>query len=233
MQTVCHADKYNPDKYLPPSEGYPPSGGGRRRPGDFRHPHYHDRYPDGRYPPDDGTHGGERYGDRERYGGDDRYYTRYGGGSRYGTRFGDKHGGDRYPPPPVNKYPGGHGYGYYGDEKRGGSRWFFRPDRRPGGRPHDERPPPVEPARPPYDPGYRRPVSPGPDGPIYDSFGGVGPGRPYSTRCDEGDGFKQAASRQRMRKEYIRRFLKAATLDQCQRECAESRDFVCRSFNFR
>lgn len=81
---------------------------------------------------------------------------------------------------------------------------------------------------------------PGPAGPPhyadyagYNSFGGAPPGRPFSSRCDEGDNFKQAGVRQRVRKQFVRRFLSAASLSQCQRECVEARDFVCRSFNYR
>lgn len=59
-------------------------------------------------------------------------------------------------------------------------------------RPVDARPSydrPVD-GRPPYDRptfeerpfGNRRPISPGPDGPIYDSFGGIGPIKPLGSR---------------------------------------------------
>lgn len=168
-----------------------------------------------------------------RYGGG--YYDRYGGRNRYDPYD------DRYPPPPPrpgdryegDRYDGDRGrFDYYGDEREGGSRWFFRPDvRRPGRRP------PYDDRRLPYDVGpNRRPISPGPDGPIYDNYGGGGaaPGRPaYNTRCDEGEGFKQMGLRQRVRKEFVRRFVPAGSLIQCERECAESRDFVCRSFNYR
>lgn len=66
-----------------------------------------------------------------------------------------------------------------------------------------------------------------------DGFGGYGPVRPqYGSRCDD-EGFKQAASRHRMRRPYIRRALNVPSLTHCQRECLESRDFMCRSFNYR
>lgn len=205
---------------------------------------------------------------------------------RYGDRFNDRYNGNRFD--------------YYGDEKDGGSRWFFRPDRRPSGRPVDARP--VH-DRVPTRPG--RPISPGPDGPIYDNVGpagsfgggtsggygggavagiggygggsgsyggggaggyggggaggygsggaggyvgggaggyggggaggfvGGGPFRPYGSRCDEGDGFKQLATHQRMRKEFVKSGLSASSLRECERECVEVRDFICRSFNFR
>jgi len=66
-----------------------------------------------------------------------------------------------------------------------------------------------------------------------DGFGGMGPARPYSPRCDEGENFKQVASRHRMRRTYIRRSMTVPTLVHCQRECVESRDFTCRSFNYK
>lgn len=67
-----------------------------------------------------------------------------------------------------------------------------------------------------------------------DGFGGYGPPRPVtSSRCEESDTFKQIGSRQRIRRQYIRRIVPAATLLHCQRECIEAKDFTCRSFNFR
>lgn len=36
-----------------------------------------------------------------------------------------------------------------------------------------------------------------------------------------------------MRKPFVRRYTTASSLVQCERECADARDFVCRSFNFR
>lgn len=184
--------------------------------------------------------------------------------SRYGDRVNDKYNGNRFD--------------YYGDEKDGGSRWFFRPDRRPSGRPVDPRP--VH-DRIPTRPG--RPISPGPDGPIYDNVGpgatfgggtygggavggygsgsvggygggvggygggagvgygnagagavvGGGPFRPYGSRCDDVDGFKQLGTHQRMRKEFVKMGLFAPSLRECERECVDARDFICRSFNFR
>ncbi|EFA06632.2 uncharacterized protein nompA isoform X2 [Tribolium castaneum] len=215
-----YGDRY-PDKY---GDRYPDKYGDR-------YPDKYDRYPD-KY--------GDRYGDRYgglngRYGESDYYYggSKYGGGGRYGgDRYwsGPKYGGkydDRY----------GNRHSYYGDERDGGNRWFFRPDRRPG-RPVDGGRPIYEP-RPPYDGRpyeerpNRRPISPGPDGPIYDTFGGIGPNRPYSSRCDEGDSFKQVGSRQRLRREFVRKFMNVPSLSQCQRECTEMRDFICRSFNYR
>lgn len=66
-----------------------------------------------------------------------------------------------------------------------------------------------------------------------DSFGGYGPPKPYSSRCDDNDVFKQMATRHRMRKQYIRRAVNVPSLTHCQRECIEARDFVCKSFNFK
>lgn len=179
---------------------------------------------------------------------------------RYGDRYNDRYNSNRFD--------------YYGDEKDGGSRWFFRPDRRPSGRPVDIRP--IH-DRVPSRPG--RPISPGPDGPIYDNYGpggggggggyggsgglggagglggvgglggagglggggaggfggggGYGPYKPYGSRCDEGEAFKQLATHQRMRKEFIKTGIYASTLRECERECNDVRDFICRSFNFR
>lgn len=64
---------------------------------------------------------------------------------------------------------------------------------------------------------------------------GIGPtgGRPTALRCDDADSYKQMGTRQRMRRQYIRRFTTAQSLIHCQRECAEARDFICRSFNYR
>lgn len=65
-----------------------------------------------------------------------------------------------------------------------------------------------------------------------DGFGGYGPPRPV-TRCDDADSFKQIGLRQRIRRQYIKRIVPAASLLHCQRECIEVKDFVCRSFNYR
>jgi PAN domain len=68
-----------------------------------------------------------------------------------------------------------------------------------------------------------------------DGFGGYGPPRPLGGgyRCDEADSYRQVASRHRMRSQYIKRAMNAPTLVHCQRECTDSRDFMCRSFNYR
>ena len=104
------------------------------------------------------------------------------------------------------------------------------------------------PAFPDRDRGYRRPaVGMAPDGGGYpfeipygpsgtgydntlgggDGFGGYGPQRPYETRCDNTDTFKQVAAKRKMRKQYIRRVINAPSLGICQQECAGARDFMC------
>lgn len=61
---------------------------------------------------------------------------------------------------------------------------------------------------------------------------GLGPPRPV-TRCDDENVFKQIGSRQRVRRQYVRRIVPASSLLHCQRECIEAKDFTCRSFNYR
>jgi hypothetical protein len=60
-------------------------------------------------------------------------------------------------------------------------------------------------------------------------------GRPIyaGTRCDDADSYRQMGLRQKMRNQFVRRKLKARDLIQCQRECSNAKDFVCRSFNFK
>jgi hypothetical protein len=67
-------------------------------------------------------------------------------------------------------------------------------------------------------------------------YGPPGMGRPpiqSGTRCDEIDSYKQMGLRQNMKKQYVRRAVRAQTLTICQRECTNAIDFICRSFNFR
>ncbi|PNF26529.1 hypothetical protein B7P43_G13971 [Cryptotermes secundus] len=59
-----------------------------------------------------------------------------------------------------------------------------------------------------------------------------GPGKPFS-RCDEGDSYRQVGVRLRMRRPFVRRFMSVPSLRLCEQECADSREFVCRSFNYR
>ncbi|XP_037812213.1 uncharacterized protein LOC119603977 [Lucilia sericata] len=85
---------------------------------------------------------------------------------------------------------------------------------------------PIPGALPPPPP-HPHPISP------YGANGPVGLPRPPITRCEESDNFKQVAARHKMRRHFIRRSLVVPSLIQCERECVESRDFVCRSFNYR
>ncbi|XP_014208276.1 uncharacterized protein LOC106639272 [Copidosoma floridanum] len=77
------------------------------------------------------------------------------------------------------------------------------------------------------------------EGGVYHSrpFGnGGGPiiGRPpLVSRCDEQENFRQVSQGTRVRKPFVRRYTTAASIQSCGRECADARDFVCRSFNFR
>ncbi|XP_040156461.1 uncharacterized protein LOC120896418 isoform X7 [Anopheles arabiensis] len=192
-----------------PTDWRPPYGGDRDR---DRVPD--DRIPPGRYPQ------GDRYpmGSRPDYGAG---YDPYMGGYEPQRGYVD----DRY----GGYYPSG------------------------GGRLPPPLPPPM-PAFPDRDRGYRRPaVGMAPDGGGYpfeipygpsgtgydntlgggDGFGGYGPQRPYETRCDNTDTFKQVAAKRKMRKQYIRRVINAPSLGICQQECAGARDFMCRSFNYR
>lgn len=69
-------------------------------------------------------------------------------------------------------------------------------------------------------------------------FGSVGGGPiigrpPLISRCEEQENFRQVGQRTRVRKPFVRRYTTASSLPACERECADARDFVCRSFNFR
>lgn len=57
--------------------------------------------------------------------------------------------------------------------------------------------------------------------------------RPPITRCEESDNFRQIAARHKMRRHFIRRALIVPSLIQCERECIDTQDFICRSFNYR
>lgn len=75
------------------------------------------------------------------------------------------------------------------------------------------------------DPYNARPIGTG-GGPII--------GRPpLLSRCDEQENFRQVSQRTRVRKPFVRRYTTSSNLAECERECADARDFVCRSFNFR
>ncbi|XP_043272923.1 uncharacterized protein nompA isoform X2 [Venturia canescens] len=56
---------------------------------------------------------------------------------------------------------------------------------------------------------------------------------PLLSRCDEQENFRQVGQRTRVRKPFVRRYTTASNLPACERECADARDFVCRSFNYR
>lgn len=72
------------------------------------------------------------------------------------------------------------------------------------------------------------------EGGVYNSrpFGTAGGpiiGRPpLISRCDEQDNFRQVGPHTRVRKPFVRRYTTASSLAQCERECADARDFVCR-----
>lgn len=128
---------------------------------------------------------------------------------RYGPYY-PPSGAGRVPPMPLPAFP---------DRDRG--------YRRPG---MHEQGPPTYPFEIPYGPsssGYDNTLGGG------DGFGGFGPQRPYETRCDGSDSFKQMASKRKMRKQYIRQSVNAASLGLCQQYCVSAREFMCRSFNYR
>jgi PAN domain len=70
-----------------------------------------------------------------------------------------------------------------------------------------------------------------------DMYGmGYGPGRPgimSGTRCDEVDSYKQMGLRQKMKNQFVKKQHQASDLTQCQRLCTNTKEFVCRSFNYR
>lgn len=74
------------------------------------------------------------------------------------------------------------------------------------------------------------------EGGVYNSrpFGGTAGGGPIIgrppllSRCDEQDNFRQVGPHVRVRKPFVRRYTTASSLAQCERECADARDFVCR-----
>ncbi|XP_017125366.1 uncharacterized protein LOC108144767 isoform X2 [Drosophila elegans] len=239
------------------SHGGTGSGGSRLPPGegvDYNRPY--DRYPDfGGNEYDRNPYGGAGADrDRDRYP-PDRYGSRYpAGGDQMGygrpyDRFPDDYGLER-PPPPFYDYDYEERYGdRYGPYDR---EYDGPPGRRPpsGGlygrydtpfnRPYagnglDDRPLPL--------PGLGLSHPPTPYGGGGGGGGGghvgigigvnSGPPRPPITRCEESDNFKQIAARHKMRRHFVRRALTVPSLIQCERECIESRDFVCRSFNYR
>ncbi|XP_017148717.1 uncharacterized protein LOC108159711 isoform X1 [Drosophila miranda] len=144
----------------------------------------------------------------------------------YEERYGDRYGPyDReYDGPPGRRPPVGGPYGRYDTP-------FNRPYGGGVGNGLDDRPIPL--------PGIGLSHPPTAYGGSGGHVGGVGvgiaagPPRPPITRCEESDNFKQIAARHKMRRHFVRRTLVVPSLIQCERECIESRDFVCRSFNYR
>ncbi|XP_069964888.1 uncharacterized protein nompA isoform X3 [Bactrocera oleae] len=138
----------------------------------------------------------------------------------YDVDYEDRYGGyDREYEGPIGRRPlgGGSGYPHYESP-------FNRPYGHGVGSP-----PPLDDNRP-----LPPPLHPyGAAGSIGPVTSGGGPPRPPVTRCEETDNFKQIAARHKMRRHYVRRSLVVPSLIQCERECIESRDFICRSFNYR
>ncbi|XP_034119923.1 uncharacterized protein LOC117578496 isoform X3 [Drosophila guanche] len=221
---------------------------------DFAANEYADRYPYGGAGAGAGL-GADRERDRDRYP-PGRYGQGAGGGSRYpsgGDGMGYARPYDRYPddygldrPPPIYDYDYeeryGDRYGPYDREYDGppGRRppvggpygRYDTPFNRPygGGGGLDDRPIPLPGI------GLSHPPTAYGGGAAHVGVGvgiGSGPPRPPITRCEESDNFKQIAARHKMRRHYVRRTLVVPSLIQCERECIESRDFVCRSFNYR
>ncbi|XP_073994788.1 no mechanoreceptor potential A isoform X2 [Rhodnius prolixus] len=60
-----------------------------------------------------------------------------------------------------------------------------------------------------------------------------GDGKPFISRCDESDTFKQVGIRLRARRQFVRRFLSVPSLSICEKACMETHEFICRSFNFK
>ncbi|XP_054090079.1 uncharacterized protein LOC105221415 isoform X3 [Zeugodacus cucurbitae] len=142
----------------------------------------------------------------------------------YEERYGDRYGGyDREYEGPIGRRPlGGNGGGGYPN--------YESPFNRPYGHGVGA-PPPLDDNRPLPPPLH--PYGGGGSGGIGQVAPGAGPPRPPVTRCEETDNFKQIAARHKMRRHYVRRSLVVPSLIQCERECIESRDFICRSFNYR
>ncbi|KAJ1525654.1 hypothetical protein ONE63_008872 [Megalurothrips usitatus] len=184
-------------------------------------------YPGGAYYPVGGGGGGSSVA----YGGNSLGYSigNYGGGAQSGA---------------IGAYPGGVGGGVGGGYPVGGYPVAAGAGSYPAG--------PVGAFPPGYPAGYpggpAAPLAPGPSpgpGPgAYPAlagnqvaqpagFGDPFYGRPFASRCDDGDAFRQIGARLRARRQYIRRFVSVPSLPLCERECADARDFVCRSFNFR
>uniref|UniRef100_A0A0K8U2Z1 Uncharacterized protein n=1 Tax=Bactrocera latifrons TaxID=174628 RepID=A0A0K8U2Z1_BACLA len=138
----------------------------------------------------------------------------------YEERYGDRYGGyDREYEGPIGRRPLGGGGGYPHYES---------PFNRPYG--HGLGAPPLLDDNRPLPPPLHPYGAAGNIGPV---ASGGGSSRPPVTRCEETDNFKQIAARHKMRRHYVRRSLVVPSLIQCERECIESREFICRSFNYR
>uniref|UniRef100_A0A1I8PQ32 No mechanoreceptor potential A n=1 Tax=Stomoxys calcitrans TaxID=35570 RepID=A0A1I8PQ32_STOCA len=214
------AKRYPPAPLEPPPGKYPPTSPNR-------FPVGNDRYPIDIY----------------------KYGNRYGGSSSGGGGGGYRQGYNRPPlPPPPSYYDMeyeeryGDRYGPYDSDRpagrrpisNGGGYGYDNPFNRPyhggggggGGAGGALQPLPNDHPIPGALPPPLAPVGYGPGGP-------PGIPRPPITRCEESDNFKQVAARHKMRRHFIRRALIVPSLIQCERECVESRDFICRSFNYR
>ncbi|XP_044584045.1 uncharacterized protein LOC123264688 isoform X1 [Cotesia glomerata] len=255
-------DRYpvNSDRY-PINDRYPVNGdnyplintpGYHRYPPPPVYPSSGHRYPSGpgsRYPVKD-----EPYhpGSGTRYPIPDDPLTRYptSGINRIPSRYPNDRYPDKDPYPFRDRYPGAYPNGYE-DDIRGTKGFADRPGYySPGGVAGAVRPGP---------PGAGAGAGAGYPEPSPDNFmagvgvgGGVGDTDPYNSvrpigsgggtiigrppllsRCDEQENFRQVGSHTRVRKPFVRRYTTANTLTECERECADARDFVCRSFNFR
>ncbi|CAO1318099.1 unnamed protein product [Diamesa hyperborea] len=177
-----------------------------------------------------------------------KYGNQYGGssgmpypsGGQYGGSYGGPSGGP-YGGPSGGQYGGGSGQ-YGGQGRYPFSPGMMNPDMGDRGYTQKQRPPYImvgfgggggggQNYGPDYD---NNALGPGSD--TYGQhYGPPGAARPISTgtRCDENDSYKQMGLRQRMRKQFVRRGLKVETIVECQRECSSSRDFICRSFNYK
>ncbi|KAL1129937.1 hypothetical protein AAG570_012881 [Ranatra chinensis] len=118
-----------------------------------------------------------------------------------------------------------------------------------GGGPPSHHPPPPGPdhsgfwAPPPHSQEHHIPGFPGGlGGGGFPGLGGGTPGffgpplddgKPFLSRCEESDSFKQVGVRLRARRQFVRRVLTVPALQFCEKACVEAQEFTCRSFNFR
>ncbi|KAL9918554.1 no mechanoreceptor potential A [Glossina fuscipes fuscipes] len=168
---------------------------------------------------------------------------------KYGNRFGNPNSGaagpgyrPRPPPPPA----------FYDMDYEERYNDRYSPYDRDYDRSLGRRPAPSGLGYPPYENPFNRPYHggsgsltplpndhpipgalPAPRPPSYNGPPAGSIPRPPITRCEESDNFKQVAARHKMRRHFIRRALVVPSLIQCERECVESREFICRSFNYR